>query len=282
MSRNNQDRLGASSPQPADVPPPAITDSSLNFTVPTEFVELPTQGRFYAEGHPLHGKDCIEIRYMTAKDEDILSSKVLLKKGLAIDRFLSNIIIDKSVNVDELIVADKNAILVAARITGYGAEYKTGVICPQCLTRSEYEFDLSLASINTGGAPGEYDIESGQAGSFFITVPKTGAKVEIQPLYGKHEKQIIAVAERRKKNKLPENNTTTQLQLIIKSVNGNEDKGYIKSFVNAVPALDARYIRKAVEQYSPAIDLSQEFNCPECDTRTVLEVPFTSEFLWPK
>ena len=282
MSRNNQDRLGAATPKPADPPPPAITDSSLNFTVPTEFVELPTQGRFYPEDHPLRGKDCLEIRYMTAKDEDILSSKVLLKKGLAIDRFLNNIIIDKSINVDGLIVADKNAILVAARITGYGAEYKTNVICPQCLLRTEYEFDLSLASVNIGGDPGEFDIEAGQEGTFFVTVPKTGARVEIQPLYGKHEKQIIALAERRKKNKLPENSATTQLQLIIRSVNGNAEAGYIKSFVNAMPAMDSRYIRKAVEQYNPSIDLSQEFDCAESDTRTVLEVPFTSEFLWPK
>jgi len=279
--RNNQDRLGAPKPQQADVPPPAVTNS-LNFTVPTEFVELPSRGLCYPEDHPLWEKDCLEIRYMTAKDEDILSSKVLLKKGLAIDRFLNNVIIEKSINVDSMSVADKNAILVAARITGYGTEYKTKVICPHCLMRTEYEFDLSVADIDHGGEPGEFDIEEGEKGVFFITAPKTGAKIECRPMFGRDEKQIIAVADRRKKNKLPENSATTQLQFIISSVNGSTNKGDIKSFIDVLPAMDSRYIRKAYDQFSPSVELKQDFDCPECDTRTVLEVPFTSDFLWPK
>ena len=281
MSRNNLDRLGTNTPQ-ADPPLSGITNDSLAFAVPTEFVELPSGGQYYTDEHPLYKKDCIEIRYMTAKDEDILSSKVLLKKGLAIDRFLNNVLIDKSINVDDLLVADKNAILVAARITGYGSDYNTKVICPHCLSRSEYEFDLSISNIDPGGTVDGFDIEVGEEGAFFIVAPKTEARIECRPLFGKDEKQLLAISERRKRSKLPESSATTQLQFIIKSVNGNADKGYIKSFIDVMPAADARYIRKAYEQFSPSIELKQDFDCPECSARTVLEVPFTSDFLWPK
>ena len=130
MSRNNQGRTGAPKrPEPADVPvtPPA---GGFSFATPTEFVELPTQGKYYPEGHPLHGEESIEIRYMTAKDEDILTSETLLKKGLAIERLLQSVIVNKAIDVNTLYVGDKNAILIAARITGYGNQYTTRTLCP--------------------------------------------------------------------------------------------------------------------------------------------------------
>ena len=108
--RNNQDRLGA---QPGGETPPVSqptqqTKQPLQFVTPTEFVELPSKGAFYPQGHPLHNVDTIEIRHMTAKDEDILTSRALLQKGIAIDRFLQNVIVDKNVNIADLLVGDKN------------------------------------------------------------------------------------------------------------------------------------------------------------------------------
>ena len=100
MSRNNEDRLGI---KDEGQTPPILTASDstspLQFVAPTEFVDLPTQGRFYPEGHPLHNKETVEIRYMTAKDEDILTSKTLLKKGVAVDRMLANILVDKNIKI---------------------------------------------------------------------------------------------------------------------------------------------------------------------------------------
>ena len=86
---------------------------------PTEFVELPSAGIGYADTHPLHQQDTVEIRFMTAKDEDILSSQTLLKKGIAIDRFVDNILVNKTINSSNLLIGDKNAILIAARVSGY-------------------------------------------------------------------------------------------------------------------------------------------------------------------
>ena len=146
--RNNQERFGVTAegvdpPAPETYEPQGNSQPTLQFVTPTEIVDLPSKGLYYLEGHPLHNKDAIEIRYMTAKDEDILTSTTLLQKGLAIDRLLQNVIVPKNINVDDLLVGDKNAILVAARITGYGANYDAQVRCPICNSAVDYSFDLS-------------------------------------------------------------------------------------------------------------------------------------------
>ena len=106
--RNNLDRMGAA--HQGDPPPQAETKMDLlHFVAPTEFDELPSKGLGYSEEHPLFNQDTIEIRFMTAKDEDILSSRTLLKKGVAIERFLDNIIVEKDVKSSELLVGDRNA-----------------------------------------------------------------------------------------------------------------------------------------------------------------------------
>ena len=109
--RNNLERLGLDSKSPQD--DNIAGTSQLNFVVPTEIVDLPSRGLFYPEQHPLHGKDTIEIRYMTAKDEDTLTNQSLLKKGLALEKVLQDIIIDKRVTPDSLLIGDKNAIIIA-------------------------------------------------------------------------------------------------------------------------------------------------------------------------
>ena len=124
--RDNSKRVGAAA-QPA----PEQTQT-LDFSTPTELVDLPSKGRFYPEGHPLHGQETVEIKFMTAKDEDILTSPSLLKKGIAIDRLIQNVILNKNINVSTLLSGDKSAIMIASRINGFGAEYKTKVVCPSC------------------------------------------------------------------------------------------------------------------------------------------------------
>ena len=159
MSRN-QDRLGLDNTPTQDETPAATTaavglgvpgDSgapSFSWSVPTEFVELPSEGLFYPPGHPLHNEKTVEIRFMTAKEEDILTSRSLLKAGVALDRMLQNTLINKSIDVNSLLIGDKNALLVAARRTGYGPEYATSVNCPNCGAQVEHTFDISEPPIN--------------------------------------------------------------------------------------------------------------------------------------
>jgi hypothetical protein len=279
LSRNNDERIGAR--QGASTAPVGSSDV-FSFSTPTEFVDLPTGGKYYPEDHPLHGKEQVEIRFMTAKDEDILSSKTLLKKGLAIERFLQNVIIDKSINTDTLYIGDKNAILVAARKTGYGERYSTRTTCPSCLTVSDYEFNLSNLGTYYGDDWEGYDIQSRDDRIFAVTVPQSKVEVEVQLLTSKDEQYLARLTASKKKKNLPETGLTDQFRMLIVSVNGHRDSKSIQNFVEGMPARDSRYLRTAYEKVVPNVDMKQLFSCSSCDFEQEVVVPFTANFFWPK
>jgi hypothetical protein len=282
--RNNEERTGATT-QPS--PPPQEQENrteSFSFAVPTEFVVLPSGGKYYPAGHPLHNTDSVEIKYMTAKDEDILTSKSLIKKGLAIDRLLKNVLVNKDIDVSGLLVGDKNAIIVATRITGYGSDYETRVTCPVCTKTGEHSFDLSEVSTTNGLENLEdFDIEVDKTSNntFVIDLPKTRAKVEVTFMTGKEEKNLAVLAEKKKKNNMPESTLTDQFKTIIASVNGNADRDMINKFVNSMPAIDSRFLRVTYAKLTPNIDLSYDFECSECGYENKIMIPFTEDFFWP-
>ena len=290
-TRNNQDRLGGAHDIHQDAPnlptPEANNDHDppsqpMAFATPTEFVELPSGGKYYGEGHPLHGCDSVEIRFMTAKEEDILTSKTLIKKGMVLDRLLSSVIVDKRIRPEDLLVGDKNALVVATRKTGYGSDYSTSMSCPSCGSHEEQNFDLDDTNMYGGIGEGESSITSTPGGTFIVKTPRTKVDVEIRLLSGQDEKMIAQAEEKRKRNKLPESLATTSLNAFIVSVNGVNDSFYIQSFIENAPAADGRYLREAHKLITPNVDLTFNFSCSTCDHEQVLEVPFTSDFFWPK
>jgi len=281
LSRNNEERLGArSSADPA--PPLTPSGESFSFATPTEFVELPTGGKHYPEGHALHGKDCVEIRFMTAKDEDILSSKTLLKKGVALDRLLQNILVDKSIDINTLYIGDKNAILVAARVTGYGEKYTARTNCPSCMSTTEFEYDLSDLRTYHGDDWGDFAIKAHADDRFIITLPHSGVDVEVKLLTSKDEDYLSQLRENKRKKNLPESNLTDQLRMIVVSVNGHTDPKSLKAFSDGLPARDSRYLRSAYDKVVPNVDLSQEFACKFCGHEQEVAVPLTAGFFWPQ
>ena len=282
MSRN-KDRLGLDSgPMSSDaVPAFQATGGPLTFSTPTEFVELPSEGKYYNENHPLHGQSVIEIRHMTAKEEDILSSKTLLKKGLALDRFMQSVIVDKSINVQDLLVGDRNAILIAARATGYGEEYETQVVCPACKQSSRFTFDLGQKSLNKGGDELE-NITWTDRNTFVTKLPVFGVDVELRMLTGKDEQYLAQLSQNKKNKNLVNTTLTDQLRMTIVSVNGRTEQATINSLIDNLPAKDSKHLRTVYAKASPNIDLSQKFECSHCFHEDVVEVPLTAEFFWPK
>ena len=281
MSRNKE-RTGAS--QPDVSPPPALTqnnDGGFSFVVPTEFVELPSKGEFYPEGHPLKGQDSIEIKQMTAKEEDLLTSKTLLKKGVAIDRLIQSLIVDKRINPDTLLIGDRNALLIAIRVSGYGNEYKTKITCPSCSTTQESEFDLNTFNVYNGDDISELDITNNGDGTFTTILPKTQLKIIFRLLSGKDEKNLMLGMKSDRQNKIHERGITRQLSNFIVSVNDNSTTEAVNYVVNNVPSIDSRHMRLAYRLAAPNIDLTQVFICKECDHEQDLEVPLTADFFWP-
>ena len=281
--RNNEDRVGA---RPNDAPPVEQisnkTDHEFSFATPTQFVDLPSKGKFYSEEHPLHNRDTIEIRFMTAKDEDILTSRTLLQKGIAIDRLLQNVLVDKTINPDDLLIGDKNALIVAARVTGYGAEYSARVTCPVCGTMTSHSFDLEKLNIHVEGESEESGISCEENGNISFELPKSKVQVTVRPLTGNDEKKLLGIAEAKRKHKLPESSLTDQIRMMLVSVNGTSEANTINSFIENMPASDSRYLRTTYASVIPDVNLNQSFTCPACAVEEEVMVPFTTDFFWPK
>tara|TARA_E500000305_G_C3996293_1_gene224728 strand:+ start:111 stop:965 length:855 start_codon:yes stop_codon:yes gene_type:complete len=283
LSRNS-DRLGIKNQGTQQPPVPEMMqqESALNFSVPTEFVELPSQGKNYPEDHPLHDTDSVEIRFMTAKDEDILTSKTLLKKGIALDRLLDNIIVDKRINADNLYIGDRNALIVAARISGYGELYETRVTCPACQTAADTSFNLKDISLYRGDNYEDYDISETENGTYMVKLPHSKVNVEVRLLTGHDEKYLIKWTENKRKNRLPESPMTDQFKVFVVSANGVTDQSQVHTFIETMPAADSRYLRQAYQKIVPNVDMRQEFSCTACGFEQEMEVPFTTDFFWPK
>ena len=285
MSRN-RDRMGQTTPQATDPAPQATQQAAssggFSFVIPTEFVELPSKGRFYPESHPLHNEDTIEIKQMTAKEEDLLTSRALLKKGIALDRVVQSLIVNKSINPDSLLVGDRNAVMIAARISGYGNEYKTQVNCPSCAVAQPYSFDLFDSNITDGGVSQELGVKEEEGGVFSTVLPKTKFEVTFRLLNGADERALLAQIENARKRNKEENTVTRQLRLITVAVNGDDSSEALNYFVDNIPSIDAQHLRTAYALATPNIDLTQFFSCNECGFETELEVPLTADFFWPK
>jgi len=276
--RNNNERLGA--PHPDAPTPPLNNENDLfSFVSPTEFVDLPSGGKYYPPNHPLYGVETIEIRHMTAKEEDILTSETLLKKGIAIDRLVQSVLVDKTIPPESFLVGDKNAILVASRITGFGPFYEVTFPCPACSETTAHEVDLSLLELKDTDTS---DVEPTEDGTFMITLPSTGINVEIKLLTARDEKFISRQLEARKSKKQPENAATLMLGSLIVSANGVTERDQLNKLTGLLPINDSKYLRKTYEKIMPDIDMNLDFQCNKCMHGEKVVMPLTAEFFWPK
>jgi transcription elongation factor Elf1 len=284
--RNNEERFEQTLRQQDGNPPAQQSGGALNFVSPTEIVSLPSCGKYYAEGHPLHGKDSIEIRHMTAREEDILTSRSLLKKGTAIDKLLESIIVDKNIKLQDLLVGDKNALLIAARITGYGSDYETQITCPSCGEKSKQGFNLAdHLERRTGNFEDVLpdDCERLNSGNILIKLPKSGWIVECRLLTGADEARMLKLAESRKRfADVDETKLSDQLENMIVAIQGVTDRVMLQKAIYAMPAMDSKHLRKRYQLCVPTVDLRTVFTCPTCNGEQEMEVPFTTDFFWPK
>jgi len=236
---------------------------------PTEMVDLPSKGLLYPEGHPLStGK--IELKYMTAREEDILTNQNYLKQGVVIDKLLQSLIVTKF-DFDDLLIGDKNAIMVAARVLGYGQDYTF------TYEGEEVTVDLSnLSSIELD----EDKIEKG-VNSFEYTLPHSGTKITFKLLTGKDEKAIDAEIKGLKKiNKTGSPDLSTRLKHQILSVEGDEDKKSIRDFVdNYFLARDSSSFRTYLKSINP--DIKMVFNHLTDNGEEEVSIPLQVQFFWP-
>jgi predicted RNA-binding Zn-ribbon protein involved in translation (DUF1610 family) len=249
-----------------------------NFVPPAAAVPLPSLGKVYSQGSSLAGKEVLEIKAMTAKEEDILTSRGLLRTGRALDSLLRSCILDRDVDVDQMIVGDRNAALVAIRITGYGQEYKVEIECPACGEKCKHEFDLARLPVKRLGA--EPRVPNSNEFVFRLSVSK--AEVVFKLLTGADERELSLILERIKKiSGGLESAVTTRLTQQIISIGGETDRTKLAGMIRNLPARDSRDLRTYVDKISPGVDMNQAFKCDSCGEESEVDVPMGTEFFWP-
>tara|TARA_R100000008_G_scaffold86844_2_gene82016 strand:+ start:950 stop:1804 length:855 start_codon:yes stop_codon:yes gene_type:complete len=257
-----------------------VMKDDFGMEVPVESVPLPSEGKIYSSDSSSYNKETIEIRAMTAREEDILTSRALIKKGTVISELLRSCIVDKSIDVEKLISGDRNALMTAIRITGYGSEYKVEVNCPECDEKNSPEFQLSELPIKRLAidpiSPGE--------NAFEYELPISKKKVVFRFLTGKDETNMSTESDRRKKKKLGgdvDNIVTSRLLHSIISIDGIEDKNKISLFVRNMPAKDSRSLRKFMDDNEPGIEMKAWMTCDHCYEQSEVSLPIGASFFWP-
>jgi transcription elongation factor Elf1 len=246
---------------------------------PTEIIDLPSKGLVYAASNPLSsGK--LEMKYMTAREEDILTSANLIKQGVVLDKLFQSLIVSP-INYNDLVVGDKNAIMVAARVLGYGKEYATEINCPECDTLNKVSIDLSTVKDK------ELDQSKFPKGQnlFTFELPQSKRKVTFKILTHGDEQFIDQELKSNKKLSNSEVNRelSTRLKYIIQSVDGNSDRAFIRSFVDdELFAQDSRALRDYIKAISPDVDLSFPFTCKNCGHEASMAIPVDVGFFWPR
>ena len=239
--------------------------------LPTEQVELPSRGLVYPKDNPL-SSGTVEMKYMTAKEEDILTNQNYIKDGTVIEKLLKSLIISK-VKYDDLIVGDRNAIMVAARVLGYGKDYTfTFLGKEEIIDLSQVESKyLSEDSISTKGV-----------NKFKFTLPSTGATIEYKLLTGNDDREIrqeIKGLQKIDSKSSPE--ISTRLKYMILSVDGNEENRAVREFVdNYMLARDSKALRDHIKKTQPDVDLTFKYERDNGEDGEA-SIPITTSFFWP-
>jgi hypothetical protein len=250
----------------------------FGFEIPVESVPIPSRGLAYPSDSALHCAESVDIRAMTAREEDILTSRALIKKGTVITELIKSCLVDKRIDVSKMLSGDRNAVMVALRITGYGSEYTAEVDCPACATKSKQSFDLSELPIK----PLEITPVEGGQNCFEFTLPITKKNVRFRFLTGADEEEILLIQERKKKSgAMTDNLVTTRLQFALTSVDGKTDKAAIASFIRNMPARDSLALRQFIDKNEPGIEMKSFMDCPSCNETSEVKMPLGASFFWP-
>jgi hypothetical protein len=274
-----------SSGVPAGVDPRMPMQSSaekvkaeFGLDIPTELVPLPSGGKVYPAGSSLHNQDVVEIRPMTAREEDILTSRALIKKGTVITELIKACLVDRSVNTADLLVGDRNALMMAVRITGYGPDYTVEMECDECSSKNQQTFNLTELPIK------KLEIDPVIPGQnlFEFVLPFSKKKVHFKFSTGRDEEEASALADKQKKLGLGnETGVTTSLLQSIVSIDGVEDRFKISNFVKHMPARDSLALRTYMRDCEPGVNMKQETVCPACGNTEEVNMPLGITFLWP-
>ena len=258
-----------------------------NYQFPTEVIELPSRGLIYPLDNPLaSGK--IEMKYMTAKEEDILTTQSYIKDGSVLDRLFQSLIVSNGeglpIKYVDLVTGDKNAIMIAARILGYGKDYEVEITDP--FSNKKQKDVIDLTQFDNKPYDGSTQVAP-HTNEFEFTLPRSQRVVTFMAMTESKERKVKhQVEELNKANRKLKDETsrelTTRLKTMILSVDGDFDQRVINHFVdNELFAVDSKALRNYINEVVPDIDLNWEFLSEETGERRVMILPMDTNFFWP-
>jgi len=247
-----------------------------SFPFSTEEITLASKGLCYPESSPL-SKGYVTVKLLTAKEEDILTSTALIRKGVQIDRLLESIVVEPGVNVSELLIGDKNAILVASRVLAYGPIYNVSVTDPK--ENESVDVEVDMAKLSTK------DVDESllnRQNEYEFVLPKSKIPIKFKLLTHGDEILIQKDIDDSEKTLKQGNEITTRWRRIIIEVNGNRDLGYISNFViNQFQIQDSKALRTHIKNMTPDVDFTFEYTSPFTGDKEALRVPIGVDFFYP-
>ena len=229
----------------------------------TEIVTLPSKGRLYPVDSPL-SKGEVEIKYMTTKEEDILTTQSYIEKGIVLDKLLESVIVTEGVKVDDLTIGDKQALLLQTRILGYGNEYQI-----------KYDGKTHTVDLSTLGEVGKPEFFNNSPVVDY-EFPRSGKKAKLKVLTSSESNSISEEIESYKSKGIQIGEVTVRLPYIIEEIDGNNDKDFIRKYVQEeLLAIESLGIRTFLESVTPDIDFTIDINGEE------VEIPIGINFFYP-
>lgn len=270
MKQQEEKIVGQAVQQPAMAPPV----QQGGYQVPTDFVDLPSEGRFYPVGHPWHNKQRVEVRFMTTREEDILSSQALAKAGVMFDRLIQSISVDR-IDPSTVLPGDKHAILINARKNAYGNDYSFASICKGCF--ADFEHTINLDEIKAK----PFDLSQvSEDGSVTVVLPVSKKQVAFKIATSADVQQVTNLIESKKKHGLETSETFELHRVMINSIDGNSDTNFINSFITQMLIKDSKFLKKSYEDFRPDINFVYSHKCEECGQINEGGVPVGTNFFW--
>lgn len=252
-----------------------IAEETKKATYPTLIVDLPSKGLIYPPENPL-SLGYVEMKYMTAREEDILTTEAYIKKGVVLDKLFQSLIVSK-IDYDTMLIGDRDAIMIAARVYGYGAEYKSKITTPSGNTQ---EVLINLEDIPKKEFPESLDAYVSHKNLFDFTT-STGHVIKFKLLTNGDQKEIQDNLKKVRHGDSRDTQLTTRLYQMIVSVDGNEDRKFIKTFVeNDLLALDSRKFREYVAEIQPGVDMSIDIIDEDTGEPFRTQIAIGLDFFW--
>jgi hypothetical protein len=287
MSQNLTDEYQSNKEVVESIKQAYETQKLKEYNFPTEIIELPSRGLIYPKDNPLSsGK--IELKYMTAKEEDILTTQSYIRDGSVLDKLFQSLIISNGegqpIKYTDLTVGDKNAIMISSRILGYGKDYEVEITDP--FSGKKQKESIDLTQFQNKEYDGSTQIELNK-NEFEFLLPHSKRKITFMALTESKDRKIKHDLEELKRvnKKLKDDvskELTTRLKTVILSVDGEYNQQKINHFVdNELFALDSRELRKYINEVTPDVDLTYEFISDETGERREISLPMDVSFFWP-